>query len=83
MSQADKQILSVGSHYYEARVKWGEGLTFIAESASGYQALMDVNAGDKVPSPMEMVLMKGGRHLPSFLGLFTVLCQPLNQWRHN
>lgn len=43
-----------------ARVKWVEGLTFIGESASGHQVLMDGNAGDKAPSPMEMVLMAAG-----------------------
>ena len=41
----------------QARVKWVEGLTFIGESASGHQILMDGNSGDKAPSPMEMVLM--------------------------
>lgn len=44
----------------QARVKWVEGLTFIGESASGHQVLMDGNAGDKAPSPMEMVLMAAG-----------------------
>jgi len=44
----------------QARVKWVEGLTFIGESASGHQILMDGNAGDKAPSPMEMVLMAAG-----------------------
>ncbi|WJV53602.1 OsmC family protein [Prodigiosinella aquatilis] len=44
----------------QARVKWVEGLTFIGESASGHQVLMDGNAGDKAPSPMEMVLMSVG-----------------------
>jgi len=43
-----------------ARVKWAEGMTFIGESASGHQVLMDGNAGDKAPSPMEMVLMSVG-----------------------
>ncbi|KYQ98463.1 hypothetical protein AWY96_08025 [Serratia plymuthica] len=43
-----------------ARVKWVEGLTFLGESASGHQVLMDGNAGDKAPSPMEMVLMSVG-----------------------
>lgn len=41
----------------QARVKWVEGLTFLGESASGHQILMDGNSGDKAPSPMEMVLM--------------------------
>ena len=44
----------------QARVKWVEGLTFLAESASGHQVLMDGNSGDKAPSPMEMVLMAAG-----------------------
>ncbi|EEE1373805.1 hypothetical protein CC361_000029 [Salmonella enterica subsp. diarizonae] len=41
----------------QARVKWVEGLTFLGESSSGHQILMDGNSGDKAPSPMEMVLM--------------------------
>lgn len=44
----------------QARVKWVEGMTFLGESASGHQVLMDGNAGDKAPSPMEMVLMAAG-----------------------
>ncbi|WP_409308569.1 OsmC family protein [Pectobacterium sp. B1J-3] len=44
----------------QARVKWVEGLTFLGESSSGHQILMDGNAGDKAPSPMEMVLMSVG-----------------------
>lgn len=44
----------------QARVKWVEGLTFLGESASGHQILMDGNAGEKSPSPMEMVLMAAG-----------------------
>jgi len=44
----------------QARVKWVEGLSFIGESASGHQILMDGNAGEKAPSPMEMVLMSVG-----------------------
>ncbi|HHL2500113.1 TPA: OsmC family protein [Yersinia enterocolitica] len=44
----------------QARVKWVEGLTFLGESASGHQVLMDGNAGDKAPSPMEMLLMSAG-----------------------
>ncbi|MGC6232571.1 MULTISPECIES: OsmC family protein [Hafnia] len=44
----------------QARVKWIEGMTFLGESASGHQILMDGNAGDKAPSPMEMVLMSAG-----------------------
>lgn len=44
----------------QARVKWVEGLSFMGESASGHQVLMDGNAGEKAPSPMEMVLMSVG-----------------------
>ncbi|RLM25124.1 hypothetical protein BIY29_07605 [Brenneria alni] len=44
----------------QARVKWIEGLTFLGESASGHQVLMDGNSGDKAPSPMEMLLMSVG-----------------------
>ncbi|GLR07839.1 hypothetical protein COO59_10505 [Mixta theicola] len=44
----------------QARVKWIEGLSFLGESASGHQVLMDGNSGDKAPSPMEMVLMAAG-----------------------
>ena len=44
----------------QARVKWVEGMTFLGESASGHQILMDGNAGDKAPSPVEMVLMSAG-----------------------
>lgn len=44
----------------QARVKWVEGLTFLGESASGHQVLMDGNAGDKAPSPMEMLLISAG-----------------------
>lgn len=44
----------------EARVKWVEGHSFLGESASGHQVMMDGNAGDKAPSPMEMVLMAAG-----------------------
>lgn len=32
----------------------------MGESASGHQVLMDGNAGDKAPSPMEMLLMSAG-----------------------
>lgn len=49
----------------QARVKWVEGLTFLGESASGHQILMDGNSGDKAPSPMEMVLMAAGAVAPS------------------
>lgn len=38
----------------------GEGLTFLDESASRYQVLIDGNYGDKALSPMEMVLMAAG-----------------------
>lgn len=44
----------------QARVEWVEDLTFLGESSFGHQILMDVNAGDKAPSPMEMVLMAAG-----------------------
>ncbi|WP_350306051.1 OsmC family protein [Photorhabdus viridis] len=43
-----------------ARVKWVEGLSLLGESSSGHQIMMDGNAGDKAPSPMEMVLMAVG-----------------------
>jgi putative redox protein len=49
-----------GRSNMQARVKWVEGLTFLGESASGHQILMDGNSGDKAPSPMEMVLMSAG-----------------------
>lgn len=49
----------------QARVKWVEGLTFLGESASGHQILMDGNSGDKAPSPMEMVLMAAVVAVPS------------------
>ncbi|MBG2874545.1 OsmC family protein [Proteus alimentorum] len=44
----------------EARVKWVEDLSFVGESSSGHQIMMDGNSGDKAPSPMEMVLMAAG-----------------------
>lgn len=44
----------------EARVKWVEGMTFLGESSSGHQVIMDGNAGDKAPSPMELVLISAG-----------------------
>ncbi|HCT1986711.1 TPA: OsmC family protein [Proteus mirabilis] len=44
----------------EARVKWGEDLSFVGESSSGHQVMMDGNSGDKAPSPMEMVLIAAG-----------------------
>ncbi|MGU0172043.1 OsmC family protein [Escherichia coli] len=34
----------------QARVKWVEGLTFLGESASGHQILMDGNSGDNTKS---------------------------------
>ncbi|WP_368882303.1 OsmC family protein [Proteus mirabilis] len=44
----------------EARVKWVEDLSFVGESSSGHQVMMDGNTGDKAPSPMEMVLIAAG-----------------------
>lgn len=44
----------------EARVKWVEDLSFVGESSSGHQMMMDGNSGDKAPSPMEMVLIAAG-----------------------
>lgn len=44
----------------EARVKWVEDLSFVGESSSGHQIMMDGNSGDKSPSPMEMVLIAAG-----------------------
>ncbi|MDC9735553.1 MULTISPECIES: OsmC family protein [Proteus] len=44
----------------EARVKWVEDLSFVGESSSGHQVMMDGNSGDKAPSPMEMVLIAVG-----------------------
>ncbi|MBT9431737.1 OsmC family protein [Candidatus Sodalis endolongispinus] len=44
----------------QARVKWVEGLSFIGESASGHQIIMDGNSGEKATSPMEMLLMSAG-----------------------
>lgn len=44
----------------QARVKWVEGLSFLGESASGHQIIMDGNSGEKAPSPMEMLLMSAG-----------------------
>ncbi|WP_075182578.1 OsmC family protein [Pantoea sp. 1.19] len=44
----------------QARVKWVEGMTFLGESASGHQMVMDGNSGEKAPSPMEMVLIAAG-----------------------
>ncbi|MBB6688746.1 OsmC family protein [Proteus mirabilis] len=44
----------------EACVKWVEDLSFVGESSSGHQVMMDGNSGDKAPSPMEMVLIAAG-----------------------
>ncbi len=44
----------------EARVKWVEDLSFVGESSSSHQVMMDGNSGDKAPSPMEMVLIAAG-----------------------
>ncbi|MDK7225986.1 OsmC family protein, partial [Proteus mirabilis] len=40
--------------------KWVEDLSFVGESSSGHQVMMDGNSGDKAPSPMEMVLIAAG-----------------------
>lgn len=45
----------------KASVKWVADETFIGESESGHQVIMDGNSSDaKAPSPMEMVLMSVG-----------------------
>lgn len=45
----------------KAVVKWVEKETFLGESESGHQIIMDANSQDsKAPSPMEMVLMSLG-----------------------
>ena len=44
----------------EAKVKWVDNLSFLGESSSGHQVMMDGNSGDKAPSPMEMVLIAAG-----------------------
>jgi len=45
----------------KATVSWVENETFIGESESGHQIIMDGNHQDsKAPSPMEMVLMSVG-----------------------
>ncbi len=44
----------------KAEVKWVEGLKFIGSSKSGHSIVMDGNAGESAPSPMEMVLMASG-----------------------
>lgn len=43
-----------------AKVNWVDGMTFLAESDSGHNIVMDGNGGNKAPSPMEMVLMAAG-----------------------
>lgn len=43
-----------------ASVKWVDGLTFIAESGSGHQTVLDGNSPGTAPSPMEMILMAAG-----------------------
>lgn len=45
----------------KATVSWVEKETFLGESESGHQIIMDANGSDsKAPSPMEMVLMSLG-----------------------
>lgn len=45
----------------KASVSWVANETFIGESGSGHQIIMDGNSQDsKAPSPMEMVLMSVG-----------------------
>ncbi|MGF1691539.1 OsmC family protein [Photobacterium kagoshimensis] len=44
----------------QSRVKWVEGMTFLAQSNSGHSVVMDGNGGEKAPSPMELVLMAAG-----------------------
>ena len=45
----------------KASVSWVDNETFIGESESGHQVIMDGNSQDsKAPSPMEMVLMSVG-----------------------
>jgi putative redox protein len=43
-----------------ASVKWVDGLTFVAESGSGHQTVLDGNSPGTAPSPMEMILMAAG-----------------------
>ena len=45
----------------QARVKWVEGLTFLGESASGHQVLMDGNSGGCSAIDVVSILQKG-RH---------------------
>lgn len=51
---------AVEGEIMEARVKWVEDLSFIGESSSGHQVVMDGNSGDKAPSPMELLLVAAG-----------------------
>ena len=48
----------------KARVKWVEGMAFMAESASGHAMVMDgapdIGGRNRGPRPMEMVLMGAG-----------------------
>ena len=48
----------------KARIKWQDGLSFIAESGSGHKVLMDgppeVGGQNLGPRPMEMLLMATG-----------------------
>jgi putative redox protein len=45
----------------KATVNWVENETFLGESESGHQVVMDGNSSNsKAPSPMEMVLMSVG-----------------------
>ena len=43
-----------------AAVKWVDDLTFVAESGSGHQVVLDGNSPGTAPSPMEVVLMADG-----------------------
>lgn len=43
-----------------ATVKWLDDLTFVAESGSGHQTVLDGNSPGKAASPMEMILMAAG-----------------------
>ena len=44
----------------KASVKWCEEMTFLGLSNSGHRLVMDGNAGETAPSPMEMVLIGAG-----------------------
>ncbi|MCD9537522.1 OsmC family protein [Photobacterium carnosum] len=44
----------------QSRVKWLENMTFVGQSASGHNVVLDGNGGEKAPSPMELVLMAAG-----------------------